>query len=91
MFGKREEHTHAAWLIGKVSGGRTLCQLAFWLWGIAGLLSGSLGSLVGLHVTMTVPDLLYWIGGMLLFGIGGLLQTSDYDFKRPVDAIHLGE
>jgi hypothetical protein len=51
---------------------------------ILSALSGSTGP-------NAVPVLLYWIGGMLLFGIGGLLQTSDYDFKRPVDAIHLGE
>jgi hypothetical protein len=49
--------------------------------------------MLGLHLGrgMTEADLLYWIGGLLVFGIGGLLQTSDYDFKRPVDAIQLGE
>jgi hypothetical protein len=29
--------------------------------------------------------LLYWIGGMLLFGVGGLLEKSYYDFKRPIE------
>jgi hypothetical protein len=73
------------------SGGRTLCQLAFWLWGIAGLLDYLLGAAHHGRAMMTEPELLAWIGGMLLFGIGGLLQGSDYDFKRPVDAIHLEE
>ena len=39
----------------------------------------------------SVPALLYWIGGLLVFGIGGALQISDYDFKRPVDTIQLEE
>jgi hypothetical protein len=93
MFGKKEKHEHAAWLICMGSGGRTFCQIIFWLWGLGGLfvmfpglpgvpLIGGFGS---------VPGLLYWIGGLLLFGIGGALQISDYDFKRPVDTIHLGE
>jgi hypothetical protein len=72
-FGKREKHTHAAWLICMGSGGRTLCQIVFWLWGLGGL------------VVFGAP------AGLLVFGIGGVLQTSDYDFKRPVDTIHLGE
>jgi hypothetical protein len=96
FFGKREKHTHAAWLICMGSGGRTLCQIVFWLWGFGGLLvlvpGGVPGSgvpgLIGLN---SVPTLLYWIGGLLVFGIGGALQISDYDFKRPVDTIHLGE
>jgi hypothetical protein len=96
MFGKREKHTHAAWLIGMGSAGRTFCQIVFWLWGLGGLFvlfPGVPGvpGVVGLGGLGSMPVLLYWIGGLLVFGIGGALQTSDYDFKRPVDTIHLGE
>jgi hypothetical protein len=75
------------------SGGRTFCQLVFWLWGLGGLFvlfPGGPGvpGLIGLG---SMPTLLYWIGGLLVFGIGGALQISDYDFKRPVDTIQLGE
>jgi hypothetical protein len=101
MFGKREKHEHAAWLIGKGSGGRTLCQIVFWIWGIGGLfvMFPGFGSpnvthpgvppLIGAMASL--PWMFYWIGGLLVFGIGGALQGSDYDFKRPADTIHLGE
>jgi hypothetical protein len=59
------------------------------LWGIAGLLFNTpilLGP-VGLIIQgPSMPGLLYWIGGMLLFGLGMLAANSNYDFKRPTES-----
>jgi len=39
---------------------------------------------VGTSAYVTVA-MLYWIGGMVLFGLGSLIHRSWYDFKRPID------
>jgi len=38
-----------------------------------------------LWTSPSVQALLYWIGGMVMFGFGGLLAGSRFDFKRPID------
>jgi hypothetical protein len=61
----------------------------FWIWGVFGLLvntanfmmaTGNVG--VGTSAYLSV-GMLYWIGGMMLFGIGALILRSSYDFMRP--------
>jgi uncharacterized membrane protein len=58
---------------------RNFLGFMFWFWGVIGLLvntgsflslSGSIG--VGTSAYMAA-GLLYWIGGMFLFGIGALM------------------
>lgn len=70
------------------TGGRVL-TVFFWIWGILGLIintgnflsaTGSVG--VGTSAYLTV-GMLYWIGGMILFGVGALIPSPSYDFRRP--------
>jgi len=79
-------------LLQAQSGGRIFFSVCFWIWGILGLIgntvnffsaTGSVGVGTSAYITMCI---LYWIGGMLLFGLGGLLVSSNYDFKRPETA-----
>jgi hypothetical protein len=62
--------------------GRTFLKWVFWLWGGGGLficstsyfsLSGSVG--VGTSTYMAL-GFLYWLAGMVLFGIGALLAEK---------------
>jgi hypothetical protein len=82
-------YTSSALIQSQNSGGRIFLAVAFWLWGGVGLLintlnfltlSGSIG--VGTSAYMAA-GLLFWIGGMVLFGIGSLILSSSYDFRRP--------
>jgi hypothetical protein len=65
------------------------CVVIFWIWGIFGLLvntanflmaTGNVG--VGTSAYLTL-GMLYWIAGMMLFGLGAIIPRSSYDFKRP--------
>jgi hypothetical protein len=70
---------------------RSICFLlvCFWIWGVLGLLIGtasilSLGSNVGVGTSAYITmGLLFWIGGMVLFGLGTILVGFNYDFQRP--------
>jgi hypothetical protein len=71
------------------SSGGAVCLVLFWMWGAGGLIlntgnfltaTGAVG--VGTSAYLTV-GMLYWIGGMVLFGIGSLIHRSSYDFRRP--------
>jgi len=71
------------------SEGRTFLKICFWVWGVVGLIgntinflsaTGSVGMGTSTYITMC---LLYWIGGLLLFGMGALMINANYDFKRP--------
>lgn len=84
------EYSKAAQIMAFGSGGRTFCTICFWAWGIGGLvlntgaylaLSGSVG--VGTSTYMAL-GLLFWIGGMMLFGLGAVISGLDYNFERPV-------
>jgi hypothetical protein len=82
-------YTSSALLKAMPSSVRIVLIVCFWIWGILGLLGNSvyfwgLAGSVGVGTsTYLAVELLYWIGGMLLFGLGGVLTTSSYDFKRP--------
>jgi hypothetical protein len=62
---------------------RRVLNICFWVWGLAGLV-GNAFNLLGPSI-YPLAALLYWIGGMLLFGLGALQANSNYDFKRPVE------
>jgi hypothetical protein len=66
-----------------VGQGRTILKWVFWIWGVGGLLicsinyfslSGSVG--VGTSSYMAL-GFLYWLAGMVLFGIGALNEPGD--------------
>ena len=66
-----------------------ICLVLFWMWGAGGLIlntisfvgaTGAIG--VGTSAYLTV-GMLYWIGGMVMFGIASLIHRSSYDFRRP--------
>jgi hypothetical protein len=69
--------------------GRTFLKWVFWIWGIGGLLicslnylslSGSVG--VGTSTYMAL-GFLYWLCGMVLFGIGALLAEKPIKPRKP--------
>jgi hypothetical protein len=81
------QYVSSAWLEGSSSGGRIFLKICFWLWGLAGLVISTLALLQSLQPQPifqfpSPASLLYWIGGMLLFGLGALQADSNYDFKR---------
>ena len=71
------------------TGFRVFMAICFWVWGSVGLVSG-IGAFVGLGTTISVGTSAYmaasslmWIGGMIFFGMLGLMSRSVYEFKRP--------
>ena len=57
----------------------------FWLWGTFGFLINvglyvdTMGKSIGVGTSATMPTTaLLWIGGMLLFGIGAMINPRDY-------------
>jgi hypothetical protein len=78
------QYVSAALLEKTTSKARTLLTICFWFWGLAGLLGNAI-NLLG-PSTYPILGLLYWIGGMLLFGLGALQANLDYDFKRPIES-----
>ena len=61
----------------------------FWLWGLAGflicalLIFAMLGDVgVGTSADVTAM-LLFWIGGMIFFGLGALLPRNRSNFRKP--------
>jgi hypothetical protein len=70
--------------------GRGICSVIFWLWGLGGLLLiglefNSMPSGVGVGTSSYVAaQCVYWLGGMVLFGLGTLIDTQDFSGVRPV-------
>ncbi len=62
--------------------GRFIWALLFWVWGLGGLLANSAGYLalqgnVGVGTSAYLAlGFLYWIGGMVLFGLGVLVARA---------------
>ncbi len=86
------KYVNAAILEARGVGGRQFCAVCFWIWGVIGLFfntgnfltaTGNVGVGTSAYNSM---GMLYWIGGMILFGVGGLLASSGYDFKRPAES-----
>jgi hypothetical protein len=85
------KYVSSALIEGKSAGARTFLAALFWIWGLLGLLINaggflSLGASIGVGTSAYMAaGSLFWIGGMVLFGIGALISSSDYEFKRPAD------
>ncbi len=87
------KYVSSALLVAYRTDGRTALTIGFWLWGVVGLFgstlfiltnaTGTVGVGTSAYITMI---LLYWIGGMLMFGLGALLINASYDFKRPSES-----
>lgn len=60
----------------------------FWLWGVAGfiivtILFMSMPASVGVGTSAYVSTcILYWMGGMILFGLAAIVGGGNYDFMR---------
>ena len=60
----------------------------FWLWGVVGFFINalfflSIPSSVGVGTSAYIAAcLLFWIGGMLFFGLGALVSGGRYNFIR---------
>lgn len=69
----------------RTSGARTFLAGLFWLWGLGGMLiigaefavlfTGSVGIGTSGYVT---AHCVFWLGGLVFFGIGALLTQSDF-------------
>jgi hypothetical protein len=82
-------YVSSAKLQSENTGGRSFLTVMFWIWGLLGWLASTISyfSLTGSIGVGTSAYLaagfLYWIGGMLLFGLGALLSGGSFDFMRP--------
>jgi len=90
IFSKKQDWEQSFRLRTRTAAGRSFLGLLFWLWGGLGLLFNTV-SLMGLGTSVGVGSSAYlsatslvWIGGMLLFGLGGLLANRDFDGERPL-------
>jgi hypothetical protein len=89
FFSKKAEweETFRVNAIGRA--GRGICGVMFWLWGLGGLaLIGSefmsVPSGVGVGTSSYIAaQSVYWLGGMVLFGLGALIDTQDFSGVRP--------
>jgi hypothetical protein len=89
LFSKKAEwdETFRINAIGRT--GRGICSALFWIWGLGGLaLIGfeflSIPSGVGVGTSSYIAaQSVYWLGGMILFGLGALLDTHDFSGVRP--------
>jgi hypothetical protein len=75
------------------SSARRVLIALFWIWGLLGLLANGIAFVfltgnVGVenlaaHLTETM---LFWIGGMILFGVGAAAVPISYEFKMDTPA-----
>lgn len=92
---QRWEETFRINALGR--GGRGICSVLFWLWGLGGLIligndftkmQGGVGVGTSAYVT---AECVYWLGGMVLFGLGALIDTQDFSGVRPVADDQFGD
>lgn len=77
--------------------GKNVLRVAFWIWGCVGLFVTSIelgsalssrntGQGVGVGTSAFIMmEAVFWIGGMVLFGIGGLLARADMSLQRSIE------
>jgi hypothetical protein len=90
LFSKKSEweETFRINAIGR-GGGRGFCSVMFWIWGLGGLIAigfefMSIPAGVGVGTSSYIAaQSVYWLGGMVLFGLGALIDTQDFSGVRP--------
>jgi hypothetical protein len=97
LFSKKQRWTETFRLEGRIGTGRGFLTVFFWFWGAGGLilLGASLGGLTGSIGVGTSAYLsamcLFWIGGMVLFGLGALLARNDFSAVKPAEDYDAGD
>jgi hypothetical protein len=89
IFSKKSdwEETFRINAIGR--SGRGFCSVTFWIWGLGGLIAigfefMSIPAGVGVGTSSYIAaQSVYWLGGMVLFGLGALIDTQDFSGVRP--------
>jgi hypothetical protein len=86
-------YTTSARIQSFAPGIKTFLVVCFWIWGLVGLLANTINYMEGMKGSVGVGTsayvtvgMLYWIGGMILFGIGTLSCSVSYNFNRPNEA-----
>ena len=97
LFKRKARWAESFRLESAVGGGRGFLTVLFWFWGGAGmvLLGASIGGLTGSIGVGTSAYLtamcLFWIGGMVLLGIGALLARSDFSAVKQIEEDDSGD
>lgn len=88
FFKRKQSWERTFRLRSRKGSGRWSLVAIFWVWGVCGLVINvnALFGLTGFVVAAAnlTAACLVWIGGMVLFGLGGVLSHSDFDGERPV-------
>jgi hypothetical protein len=89
LFSKKQEWEETFRINALTRGGRGFCSVIFWMWGFGGLvIIGfeviSIPAGVGFGTSSYIAaQSVYWLGGMVLFGLGALIDTQDFSGVRP--------
>jgi hypothetical protein len=89
IFSKKQQWEETLRIRHAGRGGRGFCSALFWIWGLGGLLLigsefASVPTGVGVGTSSYIAaQSVYWLGGMVLFGIGALIDTQDFSGVRP--------
>jgi hypothetical protein len=89
LFSKKSEWEETFRINALTRGGRGFCSVIFWIWGLGGLVLigsefASIPSGVGVGTSSYIAaQSVYWLGGMVLFGLGALIDTQDFSGVRP--------
>jgi hypothetical protein len=94
IFSKKSEweETFRINVVGR--GGRGFCSVIFWLWGLVaiGAELGTRPSGVGVGTSSYIgAQCAYWVGGMVLFGLGALIDTQEFSGVRPAPKNEYGD
>jgi hypothetical protein len=89
LFSKKSdwEETFRINAIGR--GARGFCSVIFWIWGLGGLVVVgfefmSTPTSVGVGTSSYIAaQSIYWLGGMVLFGLGALIGHSRFQWSPP--------
>jgi hypothetical protein len=87
LFSRKSEWEETFRINTLTRGGRAFCSVIFW--GLGGLVLigsefGSIPSGVGVGTSSYIAaQSVYWLGGMVLFGLGALIDTQDFSGVRP--------